>query len=235
MYITLLFFMFFFFFFFFLMIRRPPRSTLFPYTTLFRPHARGITPPRRWLLVRQRVCRRAHSHVGRNSRLLEEARCRVLPGAKTQRIVGRRARLDRCAARIGRNSARGGHFVRRRNSRVAAQDRAHANDWHAVRRTNREASRARRGDRGAPVSRAWRLGDARLARRSKKERFAGGLLDGESPRAHASADRRRCRRHHERLSRSISRCAEEEKLGLNRETGINRASGSLCVAREQQD
>src|SRR6478735_10980161 len=29
-----------FFFFFFLMIRRPPRSTLFPYTTLFRPAAR---------------------------------------------------------------------------------------------------------------------------------------------------------------------------------------------------
>src|SRR2546430_12412864 len=33
------------FFFFFLMIRRPPRSTLFPYTTLFRslriPHSRG--------------------------------------------------------------------------------------------------------------------------------------------------------------------------------------------------
>src|SRR6516165_6106927 len=31
-----IFFFFFFFFFFFLMIRRPPRSTLFPYTTLFR-------------------------------------------------------------------------------------------------------------------------------------------------------------------------------------------------------
>src|SRR5229473_7439734 len=30
--------LFFFFFFFFLMIRRPPRSTLFPYTTLFRSH-----------------------------------------------------------------------------------------------------------------------------------------------------------------------------------------------------
>src|SRR6266480_6466997 len=28
-------------FFFFLMIRRPPRSTLFPYTTLFRPGQRG--------------------------------------------------------------------------------------------------------------------------------------------------------------------------------------------------
>src|SRR5256885_16583217 len=26
------------------MIRRPPRSTLFPYTTLFRSHARGRTP-----------------------------------------------------------------------------------------------------------------------------------------------------------------------------------------------
>src|SRR6266508_3072932 len=33
--------MFFFFFFFFLMIRRPPRSTLFPYTTLFRSPLRG--------------------------------------------------------------------------------------------------------------------------------------------------------------------------------------------------
>src|SRR5471032_3573935 len=36
------------FFFFFLMIRRPPRSTLFPYTTLFRscrgPAGRGIPP-----------------------------------------------------------------------------------------------------------------------------------------------------------------------------------------------
>src|SRR2546422_3383093 len=34
------------FFFFFLMIRRPPRSTLFPYTTLFRSRAAGI-PSRR--------------------------------------------------------------------------------------------------------------------------------------------------------------------------------------------
>src|SRR2546422_10247310 len=37
-------------FFFFLMIRRPPRSTLFPYTTLFRsppPRARPALPARR--------------------------------------------------------------------------------------------------------------------------------------------------------------------------------------------
>src|SRR5215204_7162520 len=38
-------------FFFFLMIRRPPRSTLFPYTTLFR--SRGCPPS-----SRRRACRR---------------------------------------------------------------------------------------------------------------------------------------------------------------------------------
>src|SRR2546427_6638477 len=34
-------------FFFFLMIRRPPRSTLFPYTTLFRSLGRELTQCRR--------------------------------------------------------------------------------------------------------------------------------------------------------------------------------------------
>src|SRR6266852_6622779 len=41
----------FFFFFFFLMIRRPPRSTLFPYTTLFR------SSPRNWYQSGAVVCR----------------------------------------------------------------------------------------------------------------------------------------------------------------------------------
>src|SRR5688572_32519871 len=36
-----------FFFFFFLMIRRPPRSTLFPYTTLFRSE-RSVRTRRAW-------------------------------------------------------------------------------------------------------------------------------------------------------------------------------------------
>src|SRR5256885_15715352 len=40
-----IFFTFFSFFFFFLMIRRPPRSTLFPYTTLFR------SPCRQWFAL----------------------------------------------------------------------------------------------------------------------------------------------------------------------------------------
>src|SRR2546425_9645456 len=38
------------FFFFFLMIRRPPRSTLFPYTTLFRSRSAGAD---RWTVSRR--------------------------------------------------------------------------------------------------------------------------------------------------------------------------------------
>src|SRR5256885_17067855 len=38
-------------FFFFLMIRRPPRSTLFPYTTLFRSDGKGIGIPLTTALV----------------------------------------------------------------------------------------------------------------------------------------------------------------------------------------
>src|SRR5690242_20956687 len=45
---------------FFLMIRRPPRSTLFPYTTLFRS-CRGRLGP-----VRRRGCRLVHA-VDRNA------------------------------------------------------------------------------------------------------------------------------------------------------------------------
>src|SRR5215217_8369394 len=54
-------FCFFSFFFFFLMIRRPPRSTLFPYTTLFRSRR-----PRRWRRIRgggRRGCRRSEEHT----------------------------------------------------------------------------------------------------------------------------------------------------------------------------
>src|SRR2546427_3930506 len=46
-------------FFFFLMIRRPPRSTLFPYTTLFRSHRR----PSPWRPARD--LRPAHHHLER--------------------------------------------------------------------------------------------------------------------------------------------------------------------------
>src|SRR5207249_7043591 len=44
-------------FFFFLLIRRPPRSTLFPYTTLFRSYVAGRSPPsRRHWISSARTC-----------------------------------------------------------------------------------------------------------------------------------------------------------------------------------
>src|SRR5216683_5821801 len=54
------------FFFFFLMIRRPPRSTLFPYTTLFRspaPPPRSL-PSAPWTASRWAPAARARSPCG---------------------------------------------------------------------------------------------------------------------------------------------------------------------------
>src|SRR5438552_16447797 len=42
-------------FFFFLMIRRPPRSTLFPYTTLFRSSSEFLLDPRRLTVALSRA------------------------------------------------------------------------------------------------------------------------------------------------------------------------------------
>src|SRR4030066_580892 len=51
-----------FFFFFFLMIRRPPRSTLFPYTTLFRS-GRSRPGRARGRSRSCRPCRRSEEHT----------------------------------------------------------------------------------------------------------------------------------------------------------------------------
>src|SRR5260221_7119058 len=58
-----------FFFFFFLMIRRPPRSTLFPYTTLFRSHLSQTLERRQRLprLRQRRSCRRDRKSTRLNS------------------------------------------------------------------------------------------------------------------------------------------------------------------------
>src|SRR6267142_5652166 len=53
-------FLYYFSFFFFLMIRRPPRSTLFPYTTLFRS---GCPRSRPQPGAAGRQCYRLHRHV----------------------------------------------------------------------------------------------------------------------------------------------------------------------------
>src|SRR5256885_3859500 len=55
-------------FFFFLMIRRPPRSTLFPYTTLFRSHWTNVRRPRirrsaRCGVSRWSSCLRSEEHT----------------------------------------------------------------------------------------------------------------------------------------------------------------------------
>src|SRR2546429_6853126 len=56
------------FYFFFLMIRRPPRSTLFPYTTLFRSHANDlacalIIAKEKGLVRAERTSKSATEHV----------------------------------------------------------------------------------------------------------------------------------------------------------------------------
>src|SRR6266702_7774222 len=51
------------FFFFFLMIRRPPRSTLFPYTTLFRSPAPGGWSTAMPRTTRDSRCRRSEEHT----------------------------------------------------------------------------------------------------------------------------------------------------------------------------
>src|SRR2546430_9008109 len=73
------------FFFFFLMIRRPPRSTLFPYTTLFRSVVRALRVPRPTL-------HRDLSGDGGPPRLRER-------GAARRR--GRRARPERRSVSLG--------------------------------------------------------------------------------------------------------------------------------------
>src|SRR5690242_21101634 len=57
------------------MIRRPPRSTLFPYTTLFRSRQRGRDPRQ----VRQRPARR-------DQPVEQHRRCGALPQGREDRV-----------------------------------------------------------------------------------------------------------------------------------------------------
>src|SRR5690349_25140869 len=72
--------------FFFLMIRRPPRSTLFPYTTLFRsPRPRPTRPEHRPGTARGPGCARSEEHTSE----LQSRRdlvCRLLLEKKKKKI-----------------------------------------------------------------------------------------------------------------------------------------------------
>src|SRR5258707_4320018 len=67
-------------FFFFLMIRRPPRSTLFPYTTLFRSRVvfRACAAPRAFATTDERLtcCARGTSVVRRSEEHTSELQSR---------------------------------------------------------------------------------------------------------------------------------------------------------------
>src|SRR2546422_4423054 len=94
--------------FFFLMIRRPPRSTLFPYTTLFRSHpgrdrglARDVRPRRRKRRPRRRTGRagagpRSEEHTSELQsrlhlvcRLLLEKKNTILHNTRLKCSIGR--------------------------------------------------------------------------------------------------------------------------------------------------
>src|SRR5206468_12857905 len=61
-------------FFFFLMLRRPPRSTLFPYTTLFRSRRRrGSRPSEGQRRLAERGRHPAHRHQRRRVRVADAA------------------------------------------------------------------------------------------------------------------------------------------------------------------
>src|SRR6267142_3625130 len=90
-----------FFFFFFLMIRRPPRSTLFPYTTLFRSRGglarrrspRGADRPRVRGAIAERVTPRAAARRGR-----ARAGCHPIARGCGRDQGGLRARASRGAS-----------------------------------------------------------------------------------------------------------------------------------------
>src|SRR5256885_9268920 len=102
-------------FFFFLMIRRPPRSTLFPYTTLFRSveeHAQYLRNAGALLaVVPAPPCRRRHAvrSEEHTSELQSPCNlvCRLLLEKKKERRVSPRVLLTASATVAARENSRG--------------------------------------------------------------------------------------------------------------------------------
>src|SRR3989442_11186649 len=74
------------------MIRRPPRSTLFPYTTLFRSHIEVSLPPG-WVLA---LARRLHSrgHATKEEARLKTKRNLDEPDRKSTRLNSSHVRIS---------------------------------------------------------------------------------------------------------------------------------------------
>src|SRR6478752_8737154 len=79
-------------FFFFLMIRRPPRSTLFPYTTLFRsPPPLG---PWSWIAPRLHRWRRSEEHTSELQSRLHLV-CRLLLEKKKKKKTSKKYKKNK--------------------------------------------------------------------------------------------------------------------------------------------
>src|SRR2546422_5226213 len=80
-------------YFFFLMIRRPPRSTLFPYTTLFRSLEVPIQDPEHWEAEHPRLYRLAANLYQRSEEHTSELQsrlhlvCRLLLEKKKKKCI----------------------------------------------------------------------------------------------------------------------------------------------------
>src|SRR6266496_6304276 len=99
-----------FFFFFFLMIRRPPRSTLFPYTTLSRSERAGLSPAEQESCWRHlRTDRRAARHLGVDGQSQGGAAVLFRGGGEQRR---RHPRARHHSAGTGRDHAADHPFLR---------------------------------------------------------------------------------------------------------------------------
>src|SRR5437660_8938958 len=102
---------------FFLMIRRPPRSTLFPYTTLFRSFLRVL-----------------HGHGGHQSRGIEAAETRIRPHRSAQE-------QGRVACPAGPRSVEDRKSTRLNSSHVAISYAVFCLKKKKKRRTNTSSAR----------------------------------------------------------------------------------------------
>src|SRR6266511_3235365 len=160
----------FFYLFFFLMIRRPPRSTLFPYTTLFRSPQAALLPapaanvhPREGTRTAGRSLGCRHGRDGRRARSGLLARSHPRPPAVRAGRRGPAALPRRCCDRLQlpRHAPRGGCRALPRGGSATGGARP-ADAAH-----DRQRLRADRPDR------AWRLGDGRVPSPRDPRRQAG--------------------------------------------------------------